>query len=225
MPVAGGNPVQVTQDGYVSSGFLTGLSWSPDGKTIAFNSVKSGQAEVWTISADGGEPDRITTLGQTAHMDFSPDSQTIAFPSQAGGSWNIWTVPSSGGTAEQLTDFAGDCWGPTWSPDGTRLAFVSRPEPEGGGGWYVWIVSVDSGETTRLVKGAVPEWSPDGTEITFGLDQVIWKVAVSGGAPTKLLSLDDRVWPVWSPDGSQILYVSSAAGQGLMIADIGEILK
>ena len=225
MPVSGGDAVQVTRGGYVS-GFASGLSWSPDGKTIAFNSDMSGQAEVWTVPADGGEPDRVTTLGATAHMEFSPDGQTIAFTSEASGNWSIWTIPSSGGTAEVLIDFTAHCWGPSWSPDGTQLAFVSRGEPAGGTTWYVWILSVESGETTRLAKGIFPAWSRDDDNISFVQDTDIWKVAASGGAPARLLTFDDQApRHAWSPDGSQILFIHRTAGRGLLIADVGGILK
>ena len=153
-------------------------------------------------------------------MKFSPDGQTIVFTAR-GGNFNIWTVPSSGGTAEPLIDSAADCWGPSWSPDGTQLAFVSRGEPEGGSPWYVWLLFVESGETTKLAKGIFPVWSPNDDEITFVQGTDIWKVAASGGAPARLLTFDDDApRHAWSPDGSQILFIHRAAGRGLLIADV-----
>ena len=74
---AGGDPLQLTQSGHDSSPV-----WSPDGKTIAFLSSRSGDSQVYLLSLDGGEAKPLTKLSTGADLvKWSPDGKTIAFTS------------------------------------------------------------------------------------------------------------------------------------------------
>lgn len=74
---SGGAAAQLTQSGHDSSPV-----WSPDGKTIAFLSSRSGEAQVYVLSLQGGESQRLTKLSTGADLvKWSPDGKTIAFTS------------------------------------------------------------------------------------------------------------------------------------------------
>jgi len=76
-PVAGGDSIQLTRTGKDSS-----PKWSPDGKTIAFLSARSGDSQVYLLSMDGGEAHPLTKLSTGADIvKWSPDGKTIAFTS------------------------------------------------------------------------------------------------------------------------------------------------
>ena len=74
---AGGAAMQLTQSGYDSSPV-----WSPDGKTLAFLSSRSGESQVYLLWMVGGEAHALTKLSTGADMvKWSPDGKTIAFTS------------------------------------------------------------------------------------------------------------------------------------------------
>lgn len=74
---SGGAAAQLTQSGHDSSPV-----WSPDGKTIAFLSSRGGEAQVYVLSLEGGEAQRLTKLSTGADfVKWSPDGKTIAFTS------------------------------------------------------------------------------------------------------------------------------------------------
>jgi len=77
VPTSGGAPAQLTQSGHDSSPV-----WSPDGKTLAFLSSRSGDSQVYLLSLEGGEAQRLTKLSTGADIvKWSPDGKTIAFTS------------------------------------------------------------------------------------------------------------------------------------------------
>jgi dipeptidyl aminopeptidase/acylaminoacyl peptidase len=79
VPVSGGEAVQLTQSGHDSSPV-----WSPDGKTLAFLSSRSGDSQVYLLPMDGGggEAKPLTKLSTGADIvKWSPDGKTIAFTS------------------------------------------------------------------------------------------------------------------------------------------------
>lgn len=77
MPTTGGPVVQLTQSGHDSSPI-----WSPDGKTLAFLSSRSGASQVYLLSMEGGEAHALTHLSTGADIvKWSPDGRTIAFTS------------------------------------------------------------------------------------------------------------------------------------------------
>jgi len=74
---SGGAPLQLTRSGHDSSPL-----WSPDGKTLAFLSSRSGDSQVYLMAMDGGEPHQFTHLSTGADIvKWSPDGKTIAFTS------------------------------------------------------------------------------------------------------------------------------------------------
>jgi len=77
VPAAGGESLQLTQSGRDSSPM-----WSPDGKTIAFLSSRSGDSQIYLLSMDGGEAKPLTSISTGADIvKWSPDGKTIAFTS------------------------------------------------------------------------------------------------------------------------------------------------
>ncbi len=77
VPTTGGAALQLTQSGHDSSPV-----WSPDGKTIAFLSSRSGDSQVYLLSMDGGEAKPLTTISTGVDIaKWSPDGKTIAFTS------------------------------------------------------------------------------------------------------------------------------------------------
>src|ERR1043166_6253146 len=76
-PVAGSDAIQLTRTGKDSSG-----KWSPDGKTIAFLSARSGESQIYLLPMEGGEAHPLTKLSTGADLvKWSPDGKTIAFTS------------------------------------------------------------------------------------------------------------------------------------------------
>ncbi len=82
---------------------------------------------------------------------------------------NVWTVPAVGGTPRRLTTYRGLDRSPTFSPDGKRIAFVSKREGDKQN--QIYILPLDGGEADRVTEMPLgvssPKWLPDGKRIAF----------------------------------------------------------
>src|SRR6266508_962180 len=84
-------------------------SWSPDGRTIAFASSRSGAKGLYVVSASGGPARRVTGFPESSHPDWSPDGSQFAFMGRgACRKAGILTVSSSGGSPPEL--ITNDCY-------------------------------------------------------------------------------------------------------------------
>ncbi len=110
---------------------------------------------------------------------------------------------------------------PAWSPDGTRIAFVSKRDV--GGGREIYVMNADGSGQTRLTSNPAidtnPQWSPDGTRIVFNSDRLdsnheIYVMKADGSEPPTRLTYNpaDDAGPSWSPDGTLIAFNSNRDG-------------
>jgi TolB protein len=123
-------------------------AWSPDGKTIAFASDRSGVFRLYLMDADGKNVRDLTKTdnpGGNAYPAWSPDGKQIAFTNSTdNGTRQIFVIDVDGKNKKQLTsgnDFS--CYA-AWSPDGKKIAYMSFP--------------------TRTSKGDLVLMNPDGSE-------------------------------------------------------------
>ena len=132
-------------------------SWSPDGKSIAFD--KSGSGEIWKTRADGTNAIRIAHGGLASSPSWSPDGAIIAFTRVAHGRGQIWTVRPDGTGAKLIhTDrLVGDQMARVaWSPDSRRIAFVAQA----GNRAVIKSMSADGRNARVLTKRFAAAWNP-----------------------------------------------------------------
>ena len=128
-------------------------SWSPDGRELTFVSNRGhvwGTGGIWRMAAGPAASAREIRDEETtwkARPDWSPDGRRVVYSSYLGRQWNqLWLVPAAGGDPFQLTYGDFDATAPRWSPDATRIAFVSNQD----GNTSLWVLTVAGGSRTRI---------------------------------------------------------------------------
>jgi Tol biopolymer transport system component len=207
-------PGRVSEAFPASSSFWDGNSqFSPDGRRLAFESMRSGERmEIWLAAADGQNPVQLTRgpgrwQGSPA---WSPDGRQIAFDSQGeDGHWDIWTVDVEGGAPRRLTQDPGDENMPSWSRDGRWVYFTATRAGKGG----IWRIP-DAGGTEEHIAGldiSFGHESLDGKTLFFttGGWAPLFAHPLAGGPEKRLL---DCVWGGFAVVEGGVYY--AVCGQG-----------
>jgi Tol biopolymer transport system component/tRNA A-37 threonylcarbamoyl transferase component Bud32 len=177
--------------------------WSPDGRRIAFVRASESGAAIYTVPSLGGQERRLTDLSGLVSWNvqfvpalaWSPDGQWLAFGEKPKEATPSRIVRISLDTRERQpltvppTDTQGDLY-PSYSPDGSRLAFV-RSGSGRLGDWDVWVQRLGEDAPRRLTHQGYdacrnPVWTSDGSEILFTTgwgDLSIQRVRLTGGEP------------------------------------------
>jgi Tol biopolymer transport system component len=189
------------------------------GGLIAFSSSRGGIPQVWTMQADGSNPQQVTQLKDGAcQPDWSPDGARIVFISPCNGKKDeypgasLFIINANGSGLIPLVTLPGGDFDPAWSPDGERIAFASLRD----GRFHIFIYNLADNRVTRVSRPATyerrPAWSPDGERLAYetnrsGTPQV-WVVEADGtnAQPFANSSGGRSTMPAWSPDGSLLVY-------------------
>ena len=126
-------------------------------------------------------------------------------------------APSSGWTQGGLVNLTNNDYSdlyPTWSPDGTKIAFSSKADSALG---EIYVMDANGDNRVRLTQNGVrdsnPAWSPDGTKIAFSSNlntyyKRIYVMDANGDNPIRLTLVDRTNSPEWSPDGGKIAFMT-----------------
>ncbi len=142
-------------------------------------------------------------------------------------SCEIYTIQADGTNQTRLTNnnaYDGEL---DWSPDGSRMAFISDRD----GQRELYVMHADGSNQTRLTTTttieADPDWSPDGSRITFssgvdehGTDSQIFVINADGTNQTRLTNERWNQKPVWSPDGSRLAFASFDGQAHIMVMNV-----
>jgi dipeptidyl aminopeptidase/acylaminoacyl peptidase len=191
---------------------ITQLTFSPDGTRLVFvlggdhdanwpaegnlspdpsSSPEQPTTAIWVLGLNGGPPIKIDdgdepVISARGQLAYTKDG-------------HVWVSSLDGGKPERLFFDRGKNSGLVWSPDGSRLAFVSDRGDHS-------FIGIFTSKTTPLIylapstsKDSAPVWSPDGTRIAFA------RRAGEGGAPLPVLARVPHPWSIWT---------ASAAGEG-----------
>lgn len=150
-----------------------------------------------------------TNEGSWMSLDVSPDGKTIAFDFLG----DIFTMPITGGKPIQFTKGMSFDSHPKFSPDGTKLLFIS----DRSGGENIWWFNVDKKDSLQITKGnnehyQSAEWTPDGTYIVAsrGIRNLkLWMFHKEGGSGAQLISKPDNlktVEPAFGNDGRYVWF-------------------
>jgi Tol biopolymer transport system component len=236
--------------GVASAGLLPGVAaqdatpviasphaFAGDDRWIAYQTDRGGEG-IWLIHPDGTDDHQIATdtPGQQLLPDWSPDGKRIVFTTRGGDTEPLYEYDLATETSRQLFACEDPCVGddePTYSRDGTRVAFIRALAPfvmddaQGGevpADCSLWIGDLASGEVQQITSNTdphcdrenSPRWSPDGTQLVY------WRDPYAAGEPTGtavyLINADgtnerqltdpamNAGYPEFSPDGEWILF-------------------
>ncbi|PWT87587.1 MAG: hypothetical protein C5B54_12120 [Acidobacteria bacterium] len=205
--------------------------FSSDGSTIAVDASWAGPRRIWTVNAQGLNPQQITSdfSEESRHIrpQWSPDGNKIVFMNMERTKFDIRIVDITSRKILWMTNDVFPDYHPVWSPSGRYIYFSSMR----GGGLNIWKMPVavngePVGTATQLTTGAGQDLymtiSKDAKRMSFSVvrqNAALWRLPVSpdtghttGEAEAVITGKREDSRGAWSPDGSQIAFNSDRKG-------------
>ncbi|MGH2858290.1 MAG: TolB family protein, partial [Solirubrobacteraceae bacterium] len=197
---------------------------------VALTSTQDGPRQIFVAGSTGIR--NLTGVGSAAQETqpkFSPDGREILFTRSAPGlaGSQLFVMSATGKDRVQLTHMPTGASDPTWSPDGTSVAFVSA---RGGGTPNIFTMRTDGTDLRQVTHDTAGKselaWSPRGDEIAFvrepagGGDRDIYSIKPNGTGMKDLTNdpANFDLQPAYSPDGDSIVYSGAGHPNGESVA-------
>jgi Tol biopolymer transport system component len=181
---------------------------------IAFTTDRDGNSEIYTVTASGSTPIRLTNNTATdTHATYSLDGRKIAFTSARDGNNEIYVMNADGTGQTRVTNNPASDSQPAWSPDGSQIIFTSNR----GGSFDIFKVFADgTGGVQQLTTDPGSDtdasFSPDGSKIAFmstrdGGNSQIYTMSAGGANQTRFATTGlQEVHPRFSRSGQKITF-------------------
>ncbi len=201
--------------------------WAPDAERLLLTSYRDGRPRLYELSTRTLELRQVLGgPGLVVGGRFSPDGKQIAVArEEQRGNSEILLMSPRGDGLRLLTDDRGIDVSPTWSPDGSEVAFCSSRD----GTPQIYVATLATGKVRRLTFGGSyntsPSWSPAGRQIAFtgrvgGQFQIFVLDLENGGTRQITRAAGDSTGASWSPDGRYLVFASTRRGRGeIYLAD------
>jgi TolB protein len=196
-------------------------AWSPDSKSIAYTSYRTGFQDIivsYIYEGRLANPTAGTSEKQNFLPAWSADGSKLAFTSNRDGNSEIYVVNRDGSGMRRLTNHPAIDVTPTWSPTGTQIAFTSDRT----GSPQIWVMNADGSELNKITNESWcdrPTWSvPPNNEIAYaaktgaGFDIRIFDFATR---TTRTITdgIGSNESPAFSPNGRHVAFTSTRAGK------------
>ena len=198
-------------------------AWSPDGARIAFTSDRDGSSQIYVMDADGKYPMELTSDHINDNPVWLPDGESIAFRTHDGAGMWWWRIVEL--TSSAVTDYSAPSYDfffqtPAWSPDGSRLAYMSLVEQQarndGSSQLHVKVLPnrSDTALTSDIWANINPVWSPDGEKIAFFSERdgtynlfALYVINADGSGLERVTDpiYSENASASWSPDGKWLV--------------------
>ncbi|MDP2960641.1 MAG: hypothetical protein Q8N71_04380, partial [candidate division Zixibacteria bacterium] len=210
--------------------YVSGLSWSPDGRDITFVSKSQGKDVLCLVNVKKKKIYKKFNFNLDALFSpaWSPDGKSIVFVGVTGGRTDLYLIDSASGKLEKLTEDDYDDRDPAWSPDGKTIAFSSdRPSGESQdtnylyGSYNIFLLDYSTKVIKPFTQGGEnnfsPAFSPDGKSICFsstrnGISNLYTQDIDSLKSLPLTNILTGCFTPSWSKDGEKIVFSSFYKG-------------
>ncbi len=151
-------------------------SWDPRGQQLAYETYRDGSFQIRLVDTTGNK-DRVLTDGEGGLYkdrtpEWSPQGDKILFErhDRVQPTNELWVVDPETGKDKRIAAFRGRSYDATWSPDGSKIAFISNKDDDINE-YDLYVMDADGKNVERIsaLPGDeyAPSWSPDGTAIAF----------------------------------------------------------
>jgi Tol biopolymer transport system component len=231
VPLSGGEPREVTAD----KASISGIAWASDSELV-FSSDRGGSFRLWRVSATPSSAPSMAPLDIAGEDARFPSISHPAGAAPARLAYQRLVENLDIRRAEIVGEGTSDHAlhasqrfiastksedHPRYSPDGARIAFVSRRS----GTHEIWVCASDASNPVRLTSmggPAVigPQWSPDGRRLAFFATTgpagtyMVYLIDADGGQPSHLTRGERALeaLPAWSRDGRSVYLTSGRSG-------------